>query len=153
MDPQSGVAPIVWLVLLRVAVGLIWLRSGLLKVVGGEYGNYREKLERFASKNPILWYREFMLEQLLPRSLPVGYLFVTAEVALGVMLTLGFLTVPAALIAIFMNVNFRLGCGWQNPSNAPFNYLMIACELLVIFSGAGNHLSLDALLFSAQAGG
>jgi len=152
VDPQGGIAPIVWLVLLRIAVGLIWLRSGLLKVVRGEYRHYREKLERFASKNPILWYREFMLGQLVPRSLPVGYLFVSAEVALGVMLTLGFFTVPAAWIAIFFNVNFRLGSGWQNPSNAPLNYLMIACELLVIFSGAGDHLSLDALFFSAKAG-
>ena len=28
------------------------------------------------------------------------------------------------------------------------NYLMIACQLLVIFSGAGGYLSLDSLLFS-----
>ncbi|HLC25554.1 MAG TPA: TQO small subunit DoxD [bacterium] len=148
MDPQSVTGPVIWLVLLRVAIGLIWLRSGLLKVVHGEYRTYHEKLERFASKNPILWYRKFMLGQLLPHSLPVGYLFVTAEVALGVLLVLGLLTVPAALAAIFLNINFRLGCGWQNPSNAPFNYLMIACELLVIFSGSGGYLSLDSLLFS-----
>src|SRR3989337_1983500 len=61
LDPQSVTGPV------------IWLRSGLLKVVHGEYRTYHEKLERFASKNPILWYRKFMLGQLLPHSLPVGY--------------------------------------------------------------------------------
>ncbi|MFQ5802740.1 MAG: DoxX family protein [Candidatus Methylomirabilales bacterium] len=152
MDPLKTMVPVFWLVLLRVAVGVIWLRSGLLKIVRREYLEYDEKLERFMSKNPFPWYRTFLERYMLPNSRPAGYLFVAAEVYLGVALMLGFLTVPSALIGVFFNINFRLAAGWQNPSNTPLNYLMIMCQLLVVFSGAGSYLSVDNLLFAASAG-
>ena len=152
VDPSVSSVPVIWLVLLRVGVGIIWLRSGLLKLPDREYLKYHEKLERYVSKNPFPWYRAFLRRYMLPYSLPAGYLFVTAELIIGVALILGLLTVPAALTGVFFNVNFRLAAGWQNPSNTPLNYLMIMCQLLVVASGAGNYLSLDALLFPASAG-
>lgn len=97
--------------------------------------------------NPYSWYRRFLQEQILPHSLAAGYFFVTAEVLLGLALILGLFTTPAALIGAFFNVNFRLAAGWNSPSNPPLNYLMIGCQLLIVFSGAGNYLSLDALVF------
>ncbi len=143
----------IWLVLLRIGVGAIWLRSGLLKIVGGEYLEYDEKLQRFMSKNPFPWYKTFLQRYLIPISRPAGYFFVTAEVILGLTLILGLLTVPMAIAGVFFNINFRLAAGWQNPSNTPLNYLMILCQLLVVASGAGGHLSLDALLFTTSTGG
>ena len=143
-------APIaaVWVVLLRVAIGVIWLRSGVLKLPERDYLHYRERLERFISKNPFPWYRNFLEKVLLPYSLPAGYFFVTAEICLGVTLILGFLTVPMAILGAFFNLNFHLAAGWQNPSIPQLNYLMIMCHLIIVFSGAESHLALDALLFS-----
>lgn len=131
--------------MLRIVIGALWLRSGLLKVVRKEYLEYRRKFENFASKNPFPWYRAFLLKAMVPCGRPAGYVFVTAELLLGALFVLGFLTVPAVLAAILLNLNFRLASGWRSPSNAPLNYLMIACELLILFSGAGSHFSLDAL--------
>lgn len=147
MEPLTN-SPAIWLVLLRVAIGLIWLRSGLLKIIKREYLDYDEKLTRFMSGNPFPWYRAFLQSCVLPYSLAAGYFFVTAEVALGISLILGLFTVPSCFIGMFMNINFRLAAGWQNPSNTPLNYLMIACQLLIVASGAGTYLSLDSLLFA-----
>jgi thiosulfate dehydrogenase [quinone] large subunit len=147
IDAASGTVSAMWVVLIRVAVGLVWLRSGIPKLLGREYLDYREKLERFISGNPYPWYRRFLQDQILPHSLPAGYFFVAAEVLLGLALVLGLFTTPAALIGSFFNLNFRLAAGWSSPSNPPLNYLMIVCQLLIVFSGAGDHLSLDALFF------
>lgn len=153
METINSSGPVIWLVLLRIGVGAIWLRSGLLKIPRKEYLRYGEKFGRYIEKNPFPWYRAFLKHYMLPISHPAGYFFVTAEVVLGASLVLGLLTVPAAIIGALFNVNFRLAAGWQSPSNTPLNYLMILCQLLVVASGSGGHLSLDALLFSTSTGG
>jgi thiosulfate dehydrogenase [quinone] large subunit len=152
MDISSATMPVIWMVLLRVALGLIWLRSGLMKVVSREYLEFRERFERFMSGNPFPWYRAFLERYMLPNSRPAGYFFVALEVCIGTAFVVGFLTVPAAVIAVFLNINFRLAAGWRSPSNTPLNYLMIICQILVILSDAGGYFSLDALLFSAGTG-
>ncbi len=153
LETINSSGPVIWLVLLRIGVGAIWLRSGLLKIVSGEYLEYDEKLQRFMSKNPFSWYGAFLKHYMLPISRPAGYFFVTAEIILGLTLILGLLTVPMAIAGVFLNINFRLAAGWQNPSNTPLNYLMILCQLLVIASSSGSYLSLDALLFASSTGG
>jgi uncharacterized membrane protein YphA (DoxX/SURF4 family) len=113
LGSSSAMVPVIWLVLLRLAVGIIWLRDGLLKLLRREHLEFHEKFERFISKNPFPWYRAFLQRYMLPYSRPAGYFFVIAEVYLGVTLILGLLTVPAALIGAFFNINFRLAAGWQ----------------------------------------
>ncbi len=152
LETINSSGPVIWLVLLRIAVGTIWLRSGLLKIPRREYLEYEKKLQRYMSKNPFPWYRDFLERHLLPNSRPAGYFFVTAEVLLGLTLIMGLLTVPMAIVGAFFNINFRLAAGWRNSSNIPLNYLMIMCQLLIVASGAGSYLSLDALLFTASAG-
>ncbi len=153
LETINSSGPVIWLVLLRIGLGALWIRSGLQKIMKRDYLAFDEKLRRFASNNPILWYKTFLERYLIPNSRLAGYFFVTSEVVLGAALVLGFLTVPAAVIASLFNVNFRLAAGWQSPSNTPLNYLMILCQLLVVASGAGGHLSLDALLFTTSTGG
>lgn len=153
LETTNSSGLVIWFVLLRIGVGALWVRSGLLKIMKRDYLAFDEKLRRFASNNPILWYKSFLERYLIPNSGPAGYFFVTAEVVLGAALVLGFLTVPAAIIGSLFNINFRLAAGWQSPSNTPLNYLMILCQLLVIASGAGGHLSLDDLLFTTSTGG
>ena len=147
MEATAAVVPVIWVVLLRLAIGLLWLRSGLRKFITGMDRRFDKVLEEMASGNPIPGYANFLRAYVAPRSRAAGYFFSGAEVVLGLALTLGFLTVPAALIGCFFNLNFRLAAGWTNFSVIPLNYLYIVCQLIVIFSGAGNHLSLDAILF------
>lgn len=147
MEATTAVVPVIWVVLLRVAIGLLWLRSGVRKFSTGMHRRFDKVLEEMASGNPIPGYANFLRAYVMPKSRAAGYFFPCAEIVLGLALTLGFLTVPAALIGSLFNLNFRLAAGWTNLSVIPLNYLYIICQLIVIFSGAGNHLSLDAILF------
>jgi len=147
MDQSDAVISAIWIVVLRISVGALWLRSGLLKIPTRRYRQYDTMLSEMMGRNPIRWYTNFLRSYVLPRHRAAGYFFVTAEVLIGLLLILGLFTVPVALIGVFLNLNFRLAAGWQNPSATPLNYLFIICQLIVVFSGAGDYVSLDALLF------
>ncbi len=146
-------APVLWLVLLRVALGLVWLRSWFFKVVRREERDFGQQIEGYMSRNPFPWYRAFLGRFVLPHRSWAGRVFTSAELVLGLALVLGLLTTPAALVGSFLNLNFRLAAGWRSPSTTPLNYLMIICQLLVVLSGAGDHASADALLFAARGAG
>ncbi|MBI2911292.1 MAG: hypothetical protein HYY05_04060, partial [Chloroflexi bacterium] len=59
-------APILWLVLLRVAVGLIWLRSWFFKAVRHEERDFGQQIEGYMGRNPFPWYRAFLGRFVLP---------------------------------------------------------------------------------------
>ena len=139
-----------WLVVLRVALGLVWLRSWFFKAVRHEERDFGQQIEGYMSRNPFPWYRTFLGRFVLPHRRWAGRVFTSAELVLGLALVLGLLTTPAALVAAFLNLNFRLAAGWRSPSTTPLNYLMIICQLLVVLSGAGDYASADALLFAAR---
>jgi uncharacterized membrane protein YphA (DoxX/SURF4 family) len=42
IDPATATVSAIWIVLIRVAVGALWLRSGIPKVLGREYLDYRK---------------------------------------------------------------------------------------------------------------
>src|SRR5574337_968653 len=50
----------IWLALVRIFFGYIWLQAGIEKLVGGQFINGLAKtLGYFASKNPYIWQRDF----------------------------------------------------------------------------------------------
>ena len=149
MESTAAVVSVIWVVLLRVAVGALWLRGGIEKLRPKLYRRYDQLLSEMIGGNPIRWYADFLRRYVLPRHRAAGYFFVTSEIVIGSALILGFFTAPVALIGSFFNLNFRLAAGWRVPSITPQNYLFIICQLIVVFSGAGNSLSLDALLFGS----
>ena len=73
LETINSSGPVIWLVLLRIGVGALWVRSGLLKIMKREYLEFDEKLRRFASKNPFPWYKTFLERYLIPNSRPAGY--------------------------------------------------------------------------------
>jgi thiosulfate dehydrogenase [quinone] large subunit len=146
-----------WLAILRIGVGLWWLKSVFHKRIGHFL---REGMVNWsislAENHPVPAYGAAMKGLLSStRSwFPYVQLF-GGEFAVGVGLTLGFLTPIAAIVGIFLNLNFIALAGVK-PKNIDVNpcfrveqgqnWNMILAELIVLATGAGAVWSVDSLL-------
>ncbi len=145
-----------WLAVLRIGIGLWWLKSV-----------FHKNLRNFVNGGMVGWTSELAdnhpwqaYGQALKRSVQGGaawfpYLVLLGEFAVGVGLTLGFLTPIAALVAIFLNLNYITLAGVKprdlsvNPCfrvEQGQNWTMIVAEVVLFATGAGAVWSLDALL-------
>lgn len=145
-----------WLAILRIGVGLWWLKSVFHKRIGHFL---REGMinwsVRLAENHPVPAFGKAMAGMLTATRRWFPYFQLLGEFAVGVGLTLGFLTPISALVAIFMNVNFILLAGVKpkdvkvNPCfrvEQGQNWNMILGEVVVIATGAGAVWSVDSLL-------
>ena len=145
-----------WLAVLRIGIGLWWIKSVLHK----EYPKFVKSdmmewtnslLDNHpvpAIAAPIRW-----LINLNPTVFP--YLVVLGELAVGLGLTFGFLTPIAALVGLFMNLNYLVTAGVKPDDisiNSCFrveqgqNWTMIVAEVVIFATGAGAVWSIDSLL-------
>src|SRR5581483_126842 len=144
----------VWPVLLLVASGLVWLFQGYPQLanrnafLGDGFGR---TVQPMASGNPWSFYRAFLDNVVLSHAALFSYLTLVGNVAVGVCLVVGLLTPYAALVGIFLNVNYALAAGWMTRTDYSLNGLLIVIELLIIATAAGRTAGVDALLSSAPA--
>ena len=119
---------------LRITVGLVMVYHGV---------------EVFDSKL-IEGYAKWDSFKSLPNPLLMAYVGKSAELVSGILLTIGFLTRPAAILLMFtmLFVTFFIGHGkfWYDDQH-PFMLALMA--LVFIFCGPGKW-SLDQLFFSQQ---
>ena len=119
---------------LRITVGLLMVYHGI---------------EVFDSKL-IEEYAKWDSIKSLPNPLLMAYAGKSAELVSGILLTIGFLTRPAAILLMFtmLFVTFFIGHGkfWYDDQH-PF--MMALMALVFIFCGPGKW-SLDQLFFSQQ---
>jgi thiosulfate dehydrogenase [quinone] large subunit len=145
-----------WLALLRVMVGLWWLKSffhkPLRKFVQGQMADWTLSL---ADNHPIPLVGNVMKAMIEPNRTWFPYLVLAGELAVGVGLSFGLLTPIAALVGIFLNLNYLLLAGVKprdrsvNPAyqcEQGQNLMMMASELVIFMLGAGAVWSLDAIL-------
>lgn len=145
-----------WLALLRITVGLWWIKSVLHKPLrkfeGGQMIGWSLSL---ADNHPVPAYGALLRRVLSPNAIWFPYLMLAGEAAVGIGLTLGFLTPLSALVAVFLNLNYLALAGVRpkrlevNPGyqcEQGQNLMMITSEVLVIALGAGTVWSLDRLL-------
>jgi uncharacterized membrane protein YphA (DoxX/SURF4 family) len=104
-------APEAWLALLRVVAGAWFLKAVWTKLALGLawgvlpyptvsarfIGFHPKRVAEFAAGNPIGWYKDFLEQTVLPNAALFATLQVWGEVAVGIGLTLGFLTRLTAL--------------------------------------------------------
>lgn len=145
-----------WLALLRIAVGLWWIKSvlhkPLRKFIDGGMVDWTIAL---ADNHPISAYGSFIKSMVSKNRTWFPYLVIAGEAATGIGLVLGFLTPIAALVGIFMNLNYLSLAGIKpkdrsvNPAyqcEQGQNLMMIAIEVILIVLDAGAVWSLDSLL-------
>src|SRR5881409_1380564 len=131
--------PQTWIVVLRVVVGAWFLKAVWTKLVveflGGVVpypavsarfiGFHPKRVAEFAAGNPIGWYKDFLEQTVLPNAALFATLQVWGEVAVGIGLTLGFLTRLTALVGLYLAVNFGLASQWMSFGQQGFHLLLV----------------------------
>lgn len=158
--PVSLVRPECWLVALRIAVGLYFVKSLVTKMsivfVAGfipvpmTSARWIEVMPKIvakqASDNPILWYKHFLEQTVLPHSTLFAHLTAWGETAVGLGLTLGLLTGIAAIIGLFLVTNYGLATQWMSPGQQGFHLVLFVIMLACFFARAGRVWGLDGWL-------
>jgi thiosulfate dehydrogenase [quinone] large subunit len=145
-----------WLALLRIGVGLWWLKSvlhkPLRKFVGGQMVNWTVAL---ADNHPVPAFGRLIKSTVAPNASWFPYLVLTGESAVAIGLIFGFLTPVSLLVAIFLNLNYLLLAGVRPKDitvNAAYqceqgqNWNMLITQLVLLMLQAGSAWSLDSVL-------
>lgn len=135
----------IWNAFLRIYIGIYFLYAVHFKLNPFFFSNLRSKLSYFANHDPLRFYVIFLNHFVIPNAFLFAILIVMGELFVGIFLTAGFLTGIAGLVGIFLNLNYLFAMFWMGPSELAINLTFIMCELVIIFSGSGKVLGIDAL--------
>jgi thiosulfate dehydrogenase (quinone) large subunit len=154
-----------WLAVLRVAVGLWFLKSvvtkleltllnGVLPLITPAErwaGFMPGRVAEFAGDNPVGWYGAFLERVVIPHGALFASLTAYGEAVVGLGLTLGLLTRAASVIGLFLSLNYLLATGWMTSGQMGFHFLLIACMCAFLGASAGRTWGLDGWLGSRSA--
>lgn len=145
----------VWLVPLRLYLGFYWFMEGVKKIQGGwllyeflagraaDAGASASATEegvevfRIITDNTPGWYAWIAENFILPYPMLFQFLIVLTEIGLGLAFFSGTFTIPAAVVALGMNVNFLLSTGMY-----PETYWLIPAQI-AMFADAGKSFGGD----------
>jgi thiosulfate dehydrogenase [quinone] large subunit len=158
--PATMNRPGQWLALLRIVVGLYFVKSLITKMsfvlVGGvvpipavseRWMNVMPKIvARQASDNPLTFYKQFLEGTVLPHSSIFAQLTAWGETVVGLGLTLGLLTGLASLVGLFLVANYGLATQWMSPGQQGFHLVLFFLMLAFLFARAGRVWGLDGWL-------
>jgi thiosulfate dehydrogenase [quinone] large subunit len=135
-----------WLAILRIGVGLWWLKSFLHKphrdFVSGDMVNWTLSL---ADNHPVPPFGRMIRGLVGPNASWFPYLVLLGELAVGIGMTFGLLTPISILVAIFLNLNYILLAGVRPKDisvNKAYqceqgqNWNMIVAEVVLFFMAA-----------------
>lgn len=152
--------PAEWIAVLRILVGLYFVKSVFTKLTivlaGGVlpvpavserwYAVMPKLVARQASENPILWYKDFLEHAVLAHVHLFANLTAWGETAVGIGLTLGLLTGLASLVGLVLVTAYGLATQWMSPGQLGFHLLLFALMLAFFATRAGRRWGLDALI-------
>lgn len=152
--------PAEWLAVLRIVVGLYFVKSlitkmsfglvaGVLPVpaVSERWLNVMPKIvARQASDNPLSFYKHFLDGTVLPNSSLFAQLTAWGETVVGIGLTLGLLTGLASLVGLFLVTNYGLATQWMSPGQQGFHLVLFFLMLAFFFARAGRTWGIDRWL-------
>jgi uncharacterized membrane protein YphA (DoxX/SURF4 family) len=142
VDKTSRFSARRWLfVLARVYLGISFLFSDH----GNAQPNELAGFLKFALKNGYRWYQNFLNSVVIPHSSTFGTLVVVAEIYVGIALVLGFTTRLAALVALFLLLNYMCAKG-ALPWGPGIDQSDIVLAVIILFSDAGRIFGIDKLL-------
>ena len=155
-----------WLAVLRVAVGLYFVKTLVTKmsivlaggvlpvpVVSDRWLATMPKIvAKQASENPIAFYKQFLEDVVLKHSDVFAHLTAWGETVAGLGLTLGFCTGLASLVGLALVTNYGLATQWMSPGQQGFHLLLFTLMLAFFFSRAGRRWGLDGLIAERRPG-
>jgi uncharacterized membrane protein YphA (DoxX/SURF4 family) len=137
-----------YIAVLRIYIGYYLLLQGIRKFqrdfphsnwIGRQIGD-------LASVELYPWYRRFLLHIVVPHQEVFGALVMIGEVAVGACLFSGLLTRPAAIIGIFMLINYYFGPGMaRGGAVLAQQQTFIVCLIVIVLADPGRVLGIDAL--------
>ena len=150
--------PARWLAVLRIAVGLYFVKSlwtkmsivllgGFVPVpaVSARWIDVMPKIvTRQASENPILPYKQFIEGTVLTHPELFAQLTAWGETVVGIGLTLGLLTGVSSLVGLFLVTNYGLATQWMSPGQQGFHLILFVLMLSFFLARAGRTWGLDA---------
>jgi thiosulfate dehydrogenase [quinone] large subunit len=140
--------PALWLALLRVYTGWIFLASGWGKVTdAGFIDGLPGTLGYFASQNPYPWMQRLLQTVAIPNAGLFGLLIAWGELLVGLSLLFGVLSQLGLLGGLALNLTFFFAAGWTGPGTATANKVMIVAQAVMFLAVAGKVLSVDQLLY------
>jgi thiosulfate dehydrogenase [quinone] large subunit len=158
--------PAVWLAILRIVVGLYFVKSlvtkmsmvmlgGLLPIpaVSERWLTVMPKIvAKQASENPLTFYKHFLDGVVLPNSNLFAQLTAWGETVVGLGLTLGVLTGLASLVGVVLVINYGLATQWMSPGQQGFHLVLFFLMVAFFFARAGRTWGLDAWLARRKSG-
>jgi uncharacterized membrane protein YphA (DoxX/SURF4 family) len=152
--------PAQWLAVLRIVVGLYFVKSLVTKmslvmvggvlpipVVSDRWLEVMPKIvTRQASENPIAFYKQFLEGTVLPNSTVFAQLTAWGETAVGIGVTLGLLTGVASIVGLVLVSNYGLATQWMSPGQQGFHIVLFFLMLAFFFARAGRTGGVDAWL-------
>ncbi|MCX7919246.1 MAG: DoxX family membrane protein [bacterium] len=133
---------------LRIAVGYFFFQAGWTKLTGRFISNNMllTTLNEWVQHIPTAWYKNFMVNFVMPHTTIFSYLVVYGEIFIGLALMFGLMTRLSAAVAFVMNLNYHLATSWQSGAAGMINKIFIICELVILISAAGRVFGLDRIL-------
>jgi uncharacterized membrane protein YphA (DoxX/SURF4 family) len=158
--------PAEWLAVLRIVVGLYFVKSLVTKMsfvmVGGilplpavseRWLTVMPKIvAKQASENPLAFYKQFLEGTVLPHSSLFAQLTAWGETVTGLGLTLGLLTGLASLVGLVLVINYGLATQWMSPGQQGFHLVLFFLMLAFFFARAGRTWGLDSWLARRRPG-
>jgi thiosulfate dehydrogenase (quinone) large subunit len=158
--PVTMTHPAEWLAVLRIVVGLYFVKSLVTKMslvmLGGVLPipavspRWLEVMPKIvtkqASENPIAFYKHFLEATVLPNSSVFAQLTAWGETVVGIGLTLGLVTGLASLVGLILVINYGLATQWMSPGQQGFHLVLFFLMLAFFFARAGRTWGLDAWL-------
>jgi uncharacterized membrane protein YphA (DoxX/SURF4 family) len=156
--PSVGMShPEEWLALLRIVVGLYFVKSLITKMsfvmLGGivpvpavseRWLTVMPKIvARQASENPLSFYKQFLEGTVIPHSNLFAQLTAWGETVTGLGLTLGLLTGLASVVGLVLVINYGLATQWMSPGQQGFHLVLFFLMLAFFFARAGRRWGFD----------
>lgn len=152
--------PAEWLAVLRIVVGLYFVKSLVTKMtfvlLGGivplpavseRWLTVMPKIvAKQASENPLLFYKQFLEGTVLTHGSVFAQLTAWGETVTGIGLTLGFLTGLASLVGLLLVINYGLATQWMSPGQQGFHLVLFFLMLAFFFARAGRTWGVDGWL-------
>jgi uncharacterized membrane protein YphA (DoxX/SURF4 family) len=161
LEAPTGMShPSQWLALLRIVVGLYFVKSLITKMsivlLGGvlpvpavseRWISVMPKIvAKQASDNPVTFYKQFLEGTVLQQSSTFAQLTAWGETVTGLGLTLGLCTGIASVVGLVLVINYGLATQWMSPGQQGFHLVLFFLMLAFFFGRAGRTWGLDGWL-------
>ena len=153
-------SPQCWIAFLRLVVGFwfvktVWTKLalffawGVIPYIGVSsrfIGFHPKRVAEFAAGNPLDWYRQFLEGTVLPNATLFAKLQAFGEALVGAALVLGLFTRLAAVVGLFLTLNYGLATQWMSFGQQGFHVMLVASMIIFIGAAAGRAWGIDQLI-------